>query len=148
MVSHCYSVWKKIHGVELEEALSDEPEQADCTTQLQFIGTFGYCKDAKKGAECIHCLQQHDADAMEDAKCSLSSILKFCGANLLNAPALRDLCKRVQYGDWSLCSAWCGAGNRYRYRKKWDCSDPDQAPASTTKKTTGDCTGQGTSLKP
>jgi hypothetical protein len=124
-----------------EEAISDEAEQGNCDTQLQFISTFGYCKDAKPGAECIHCLQQHDADAMKKAKCDFSSILGFCGANLLNAPDLSGLCDRVQFGEWSLCSAWCGHGNRYRHRKQWDCSNPHQAPVPTTTKVTGKCTG-------
>ena len=42
MVSHCFSVWKKIHGVELEDALSDEDKEDEEEDVLHDdLGTFG-----------------------------------------------------------------------------------------------------------
>ena len=42
MVSHCYSVWKKIHGVELEEGLADEDKEDEEEDELHDdLGTFG-----------------------------------------------------------------------------------------------------------
>ena len=42
MVSHCYSVWTKIHGVEFEDVLADEDKEDEEEDELQDdLGTFG-----------------------------------------------------------------------------------------------------------
>ena len=42
MVSHCDSVWKKIHGVEFEDALADEDQEDEEEDELHDdLGTFG-----------------------------------------------------------------------------------------------------------